>query len=137
VPFLQAMDRVARRLCFLHMMAGQPWFDQLDLWRAVHGEERRRQPTYIDAVNVLHQLGCYANVEITWVEIPRAFESIDDAFDRFAESVAVGEDPGQQERLRDALAERLTKQDDGRLGLPRGAYPLATIWWEAGALAER
>lgn len=135
VSFLQAMDGHARRLCFLHLMTAQPWFDQLDLWRAVHGEERRKQPTYIEAVNVLHQLGCYANVEITKIDIPRAFDNLDDAYERFAESVAVGEDAGEQQRLREALAERLTNLDDGRLGLPRRAFPLATVWWEAGALA--
>ena len=133
VPFLRALDSHAHRLCFLHLMVWPPWFDQLGLWEAVHDEPRHPQPIYIDAVNILHQLGGYANVEVTWVELTRAFDGLDDAVERFAESVAVGDDP-ERLRLRDALAERLEPLEDGRLASPKRRYPLATVWWRAGAL---
>ena len=136
VPFLRALDAHARRFVFLNLMVWQPWFDQLGLWEAVHGEPRRPQPTYIDAVNVLHQLGCYANVEVAWVETPRGFESLDEAVERFAETVAVGDDPEQHARLREALAARLEQREDGRLAFPIRRYPVATVWWEAGVLRE-
>jgi len=134
--FLRALDAQAGRYCFLNLMVWQPWFDQLELWEAVHPDASGRlpQPTYIDAVNVLNQLGCYANVEVTWVEQRRAFESLDDAFDRFAESVAVADDPDQRRRLREALAARLEPLERGGLISPVRRYPLATVWWEAGAL---
>jgi len=132
--FLRAFDLQTRRYCFLHLMTGQPWFDQLELWEAVHREARRPQPTYIDAVNVLHQLSCMANVAISWVDMPRSFDDLDDAFERFAETVAVGEDAARAERLRAALRERLTKAADGRVAFPNRRYPVATVWWEAGAL---
>ena len=135
VPFLQALDAQARRLCVLHLMTSQPWFDQIELWEAVHGEARRPQPTYIDAVNVLRQLGCFANVEIAWTEVIRSFDGIEDAMERFAESVAVGEDDERSAKLRDALLEKLTPIGDGRLAFPKRHYPLATVWWEAGQLA--
>ena len=134
VPFLQALDGQARRLCFLQLMVRQPWFDQLGLWEAVHGEARRPQPTYVEVVNVLHQLGCYANVAVAWVEMVRGFDNLDDAMERFAESVAVGDDEGRQRRLREALNERLVRLDDGRLAVPDRRFPVATVWWEAGAL---
>jgi hypothetical protein len=134
VPFLQALDGHARRRCFLHLMVQQPWFDQFGLWETIHGEPRRPQPTYIDAVDLLHGLGCYTNVEVAWVETVRAFDGLDDAVERFAESVAVGENAERRRRLRDALAERLESLEDGRLALPARRYPLATVWWEAGAL---
>ncbi len=137
VGFLRGLDGHARRLCFLHLMVWQPWFDRLALWEAIHGEHRRPQPTYIDAVYVLHQMGCYVNVEVAWVETARTFDSLDDAVERFAESVAVGEDPERQRRLREALAARLKPLDGGRLAFPVGRYPVATVWWEAGALQER
>ena len=135
VPFLQALDGHARRLCFLNLMVWPPWFDRLGLWEAVHHEPRRAQPTYIDAVNVLHQLGCYTNVEVAWVETARTFDGLDDAVERFAESVAVGEDGERLRLLREALAERLAPLGEGRLAFPQGRYPVATLWWEAGALA--
>lgn len=135
-PFLRALDAHARRSCFLNLMVWQPWFDQLELWEAVHGEPRLPQPAYIDAVNVLHQLGCQANVQVTWIEQRRGFESLDDAFERFAESVAVGDDPGQRRRLREALAARLEPVEGGGLISPVRRYPLATVWWEAGALGR-
>jgi hypothetical protein len=136
VPFLRALDGHARRTCHLNLMVQQPWFDRLGLWEAVHGEERRRQPTYIDAVNVLHQLGCYASVEIAWVETPRRFDSLDEALERFAETVAVGEHAEKVRKLREALAQRLEALPGGRFAFPRGRYPLATVWWEAGALQD-
>lgn len=137
VSFLQAFDRKSKRLCFLHLMTWQPWFDQIQLWETVHGEARRPQPTYIDVVNVLRQLGCFANVEIAWTEMPRSFDDIDDAMDRFAESIAVGEDEERSAKLRAALLQQLTQMDDGRLAFPDRRYPLATVWWEAGALGAR
>ena len=132
VSFLRALDGQSRRLCFLHLMVWQPWFDQLGLWETVHREDRRPQPTYIEVVNVLHQLGCYANVEIAWSETPRGFDTLDDAVERFAESVAVGDD-AQRTRLRDTLAERLQPAAGG-LVFPQQRHPVATVWWEAGAL---
>jgi 2-polyprenyl-3-methyl-5-hydroxy-6-metoxy-1,4-benzoquinol methylase len=132
--FLQALDSKAKRLCFLHLMTWQPWFDQIHLWESVHGETRREQPTYIDAVNVLRQLGCFANVEIAWTEMTRMFDDIDDAMDRFSESIAVGENEELTAKLREALLAQLTPTDDGRLAFPDRRYPLATVWWEAGAL---
>ena len=136
VSFLQAFDRKAKHLCFLHLMTWQPWFDQIQLWETVHGEARRPQPTYIDVVNVLRQLGCFANVEIAWTKMPRSFDDIDDAMDRFAESIAVGEDEERSAKLRAALLQQLTPMDDGRLAFPDRRYPLATVWWEAGALGS-
>ena len=132
--FLRALDGHARRFCLLNLMVRQPWFDQLQLWETVHGEPRLPQPAYIDAVNVLHQLGCYANVELTWVEQRRGFESLEDAFERFAESVAVADDPDQRRRLNEALAARLELVEGEGLVSPVRRYPLATVWWEAGAL---
>lgn len=134
VPFLRALDGHARRLCFLHLMVWQSWFDLLGLWETIYGEPRRPQPTYIDAVNVLHQLGCYANVEVAWVEVVRAFDGLDEALERFAEPLAVGEDPERRRRLREALAQRLVPLEAGGLAFPWRRYPVATIWWEAGAL---
>ena len=54
--------------------------------------------------------------------------------DRFSESIAVGEDEERAARLRAALMEQLTPTPDGRLAMPERRYPLATVWWEAGAL---
>jgi SAM-dependent methyltransferase len=138
VPFLRALDRQARRRCFLHLMVWQPWFDQLGLWEAVHPASSGRlpQPVAIDAVNVLYQLGCYANVDVAWVEAPRTFDSLDDAFERVAETVAVGDDADRRARLREALAAQLDAIDGGRLRARVLRYPLATVWWEAGALQK-
>jgi SAM-dependent methyltransferase len=136
VPFLRALDGHARRLCFLHLMGHQPSFDMAGLWEAVHGEPRCPQPTYIDAVNLLHQSGCPANVEVAWLDSAHTFGSLDEAFERFAESVAVGDDRERQQRLRGALAERLKPLEDGRLAVGQGRLPVATVWWEAGALGE-
>ncbi len=136
VSFLRALDAHARRFCFLHLMGHQPSFDMAGLWEAVHGEPRRPQPTYIDAVNVLHQLGCPANVEVAWLESAHTFGSLDEAMERFAESLAVVQAPDRLLRLRDALSARLQPLEDGSLALGGGRLPVATVWWEAGALTQ-
>ncbi len=136
VPFLVAMDGHARRLCFLQMMVRQPWFDPPGLWEAVHGAPRRPQPAYMEAVNLLHQLGCYANVELASASIPRTFGDLDAAVERFAESVAVGDDAERRGRLRAALETMLERQEDGQLGLRAQRFSQATIWWEAGVLQD-
>ncbi|MEX1254486.1 MAG: class I SAM-dependent methyltransferase [Dehalococcoidia bacterium] len=135
-PFLRALDAHARRLCCLHLMVRQPWFDSIGLWAAVHEQPRLPQPTYIDAVNLLHQLGCYANVEVAWVETPRGYASLDVAVEGFAETVAAGDDAARRQRLREALTERLEPQPDGRLALPLDRHPLATVSWQGGALRD-
>jgi hypothetical protein len=61
---------------------------------------------------------------------------LDEAVEGFAETVAAGDDPARRQRLRDALSARLEPQPDGRLALPLGRHPLATVWWESGALRE-
>ena len=88
-------------------------------------------------MDLLHDLGCYTNVEVAWVETVRAFDGLDDAVERFAESVAVGEDGERLRLLREALEERLEPLGDGRLAFPQSRYPVAALWWESGALQGR
>jgi SAM-dependent methyltransferase len=135
VPFLQALDAKATRVCLLNLMVWQPWFDRLGLWEAVHGQARLPQPAHMDVVNVLAQLGCYANVEIAWLDLGRTFASMDAAVEGFAEAVAAGDDRERQQRLRDALALLLEPRPDGAFAYPQRRYPTATVWWEAGALS--
>ena len=53
---------------------------------------------------------------------------------RCAEPGAVAEDAKRRRMLRGTLAERLESLEDGRVAFPARRYPLATVWWEAGAL---
>ena len=105
----------------------------LPSFRAVPAK-RSRQIRGLDGV--LHQLGCHANVEVEWAETSHSFDGLDDAVERFADSVAVGNDADRLARLREVLAARLQPLEDGRLASEQGRLPLATVWWEAGALRE-
>jgi hypothetical protein len=134
VPFLRALDGQAQRCCYLRLMAQQPWFDRLELWEAVHDEARVPQPTYIDAVNVLHQLGCYANVAIDRAEGRLAFERIEDAAEHFATAVAADGQPALLARLMQAIEARSRPDEGGRVLIASGITANATVWWEAGAL---
>jgi len=40
------------------------------------------------------------------------------------------------ERTRSGSSDGIAPLPDGRLALPSQRYPLATVWWEAGALRE-
>jgi SAM-dependent methyltransferase len=134
VPFLRALDGQARRAVYLRLMAQQPWFDRLELWEAVHSEARVSQPTYIDVVNVLHQLGCLANVAIDRAEGRLAFDGIEDAAEHFATAVAADGQPALMARLMQAIEARSTPDEGGRVLIASGVTVNATVWWEAGAL---
>ena len=106
------------------------------LWTAVHGESRCPQPTYVEAVGVLQQLGCHPSVEVELLESAHVFDGLEEALARFAGSVAVGDDPDRLARLRHALTTRLEPLEDGRIATDHGPLPVATVWWEAGALRQ-
>jgi SAM-dependent methyltransferase len=129
-PFLRKLDTHARRLCFLYLNVGQPAWEIPELWRQFHGEPVRPQPTYIDAYNVLHQMGIYANVEIVPLAARGAGRGLD--FDRwveqFRERLVLDERVETTERLRAALREVLVETPDGWQLRTRQAYA-AIIWW--------
>src|SRR5579864_7007128 len=64
VPFLAKLQHAARQRCYIYMRATPIDALTAHLWQHFHGDERRFSPSYIHALDVLFEIGIYANVEI-------------------------------------------------------------------------
>src|SRR5215471_1107366 len=85
VPFLSKLHAATRHACYISMRATP--FDTITapLWRYFHGDERQYPPSYIHVLDVLYEMGMYANVEITSSPPSRQFyySSVDEAVESF------------------------------------------------------
>jgi SAM-dependent methyltransferase len=130
VPFLRKLDQHTRGTCFLYLNCGQPVWELPELWRRFHEEPVRPQPTYIDAYNLLHQMGIFANVEI----VPLARRGLtpgltfERAVEQFRERLVLDDSLETTGRLEAALRDTLVETDDGWQTPPRNAQA-AIIWW--------
>ena len=117
-PFLAALDRHARGRVVVELTARHPQSDLEALWKSIHGIERPRAPTSVDAVAVAAALGYGPHVErfsrpSLWVGAPRD-EQV--AFAR--RRLCVG--PGRDVEIRRHL--------EAHAGPAR---ELVTLWWDA------
>lgn len=130
VPFLRKLDEKAQQVCLLYLNAGQPPWEMHDLWLRFHDEPMRPQPTYIDAYNLLHQLGIYASVEIVSFLRRSAFReaTFEAAAERFRDTLILDDSAGTTRRLHGVLREVLVETEEGWQMPPRPAQA-AIVWW--------
>jgi SAM-dependent methyltransferase len=130
VPFLEKLAAKTRQYCFLQLNGGQPVWEMHDLWLRFYDEPVRPQPTYIDAFNLLHQMGIYANVEI----MPHSRRGLsvgltfDRAVEQFRERLVLDDSPETTVRLEAALREKLVETPDGWQTPDRNSR-VAIVWW--------
>lgn len=134
--FVRKLDRNARRACFLALRETAPEPEPLGrLWQHYHDEPRYLQPGFIEAYNLLHELGIYANIRILrgsnsmW-----SFESLDHAVATVHEHLILPENDEVDARLRRELEQALVP-DGEWLTLPMSPPPAAILWWEKEARA--
>jgi SAM-dependent methyltransferase len=131
VPFLAKLDAATRHACYISMRATP--FDMITapLWRHFHGNERQYPPSYIHVLDVLYEMGVYANVEITSSPPSRQFQyaSFDEAAESLQEQLILPNDEQTRDELRGVLEQWLVQQD-GAL-MPPAAEKMvgAVIWW--------
>lgn len=128
VPFLRKLDEKTLDSCFLYLHAGQPpWEDEV--WERYHGRPPQPQPTYLDAYNLLHQMGILANVEIvSYQREMRFFPSLEEAVDRYRRFLIADNTPEGEQRLRQALEGLLIQTEEGWQMPPKRARS-AIVWW--------
>lgn len=72
-PFLQKLATHTRRVCAIALRTGQfPW-EEPEVYAAIGHRPPPPAPTFIDAYNVLHQLGLLADAEIVPLRWDRIF----------------------------------------------------------------
>jgi len=129
VPFLTKLQTATRQACYLYLRATHIDAVTADLWRHFHGEDRYLPPVYIHALDVLFEMGIYANVEIVRIPQSLRYPSLDIAVEELTEQLLLPNDEQTRQELRELLAAWLTEKD-GMLVPPVREMVCAIIWWE-------
>ena len=125
--FIAKMERCARAACYLEMRLPPADGIIAELTRTVHGR-LHDSPNAVVAFNALHALGIEANVVVKGRVRYETSETFEDAVVRATRQLRLTE-PGEHEALiRETLARRLVKTDDGYRW--PDAVRSALLWWE-------
>ena len=126
-PFLDTMERSARRLCAAALFWRRPTWAADALWPAVHGVERSELPALRELLTVLMARG--RTVEVREVPgVPIDYGSFEDALSFARHQTWVRPDGEKDRRLRQILAERLTERD-GRYAFDWTPSQLGIVTW--------
>jgi 2-polyprenyl-3-methyl-5-hydroxy-6-metoxy-1,4-benzoquinol methylase len=128
VPFLTKLQAAARNTCYIYMRATHIDALTADIWRHFHGEERCFPPGYISALDVLYEMGIYANVEIVKIQSSLRFPSLDVAVEELVEQLILPNDEKTRDELRNLLRDWLVEHD-GILVPPIKETVCAIMWW--------
>jgi len=129
VPFLAKLQKATRQACYIYLRATHIDAATAPLWRHFHGDERRLPPGYIHALDVLYEMGIYANVEIVLLPPSLRYPSLDIAVTELMEQLILPDDEKTRVELRDLLTGWLVERD-GMLVPPLLDVVSAIIWWE-------
>ncbi|RAQ98363.1 hypothetical protein A4R35_22675 [Thermogemmatispora tikiterensis] len=135
VPFVEKLRAAARRTCYIYMRATH--FDDFTapVWRHFHDTERARSPAYIHLLDVLFEMGIYANVEIVKTPISLRYSSLDDAVEEMLEQELLPDDEATRRELRSFLANWLVPDND-ELVVPGDEMVSAVIWFPGAERAD-
>src|SRR2546423_8292274 len=111
VPFLAKLQAATRRTCYLYLRANHIDALTAHIWRRFHGDERCLPPGYIHALDVLFEMGIYADVEIVKLPVSMRFPSLDVAVDELLEQLILPDDEQVRAELRKLLGDWLVERD--------------------------
>jgi SAM-dependent methyltransferase len=126
--FLTKLMAATRQSCYITMRATH--FDALTghLWEHFHGEPRRLPPGYIHALDVLYEMGIYADVEVTKQPSSMRFLTLDEATEQMVEQLILPGDEQTRAQLRLVLDDWLVERD-GMLTFPHDEIVSALLFW--------
>ena len=127
-PFLDAMERSARRLCVAMLFWRRPTWALDRLWPAVHGVERALLPAMREMVTLLMARGRPVSVQLVETP-PNAFESVEHVHGMARHQTWVRPGSEADRRLEAAVRERLVERD-GRLAFEWAPSFLALVTWK-------
>lgn len=132
---LKKLDDAAKRAVHILWFAGKerhPMDPDLAS-RLGRSESGRFWPDYLFIMNVLHDIGIYANVSVQPVTTRQTFNDLEDAISWWSEIHNIGS--GKIPILREYLEQNLKRTSDGHLSLNKSGWR-ARIWWEKGISGE-
>ena len=130
-PFLDAMERSARRLCVAMLFWRRPTWAMDRLWPAVHGVDRALLPAMREMVTLLMARGRPVSIQL--VETPAAtYDSVESAVGLARHQTWVRPGSEADRRLESAIRARLTERD-ARLAFEWSPSHLGLVTWQPTA----
>ena len=127
--FLLKLHQASLQSCFIYARATHIDALTADLWRYFHHSERCMPPSYIHVLDVLNEMGIFANVEIVSLPPSLRYPSLDVAVTEMTEQLILPDAEKTRVELR-ALLEEWLVEIDGMLVPPSQKMLCAIIWWE-------
>ena len=128
-PFLVKLQKATRQDCYCYLRATHIDALTADLWQHFHHDERRIPPSYIHVLDVLYEMGIFANVETVTLPQSMRYPSLNVAVTEMSEQLILPDDEKTREELR-ALLEGWLVERDGMLVPPQQEVVCAIIWWK-------
>ncbi len=128
VPFLAKLQAATHHACYIYLRITQMDSLTASIWQHFHGDERCFPPGCIHALDVLYEMGIYANVETVTLPPSLRYPSLDVAVDELMEQLILPDDPHTRSELR-ALTEDWLVERGGVLVPPVDKIVSAVIWW--------
>jgi SAM-dependent methyltransferase len=128
-PFLEALDRSARRLCALYLGLKHPTAALAPFWARVHGQERLPLPAAIETVAACHQLGLPARLDLLAAPEAFRFPGAAEALEEIRARLRLTPEPARDAAILAAMAELLEPAEGGQL-VPRDQQRhTGLVWW--------
>lgn len=134
--FLAKLDAAATERAFLYLGAYSLDAVMDPLWRHFHGRPRKPGPTYLDAVDVLRELGLKPEVEVVEIPSRARFATVAEAAKDYRDQLCLPDTADVRRELRRLLASWLVPRG-GALGPPLRATPAAIVSWRPTSTAGR
>ncbi|MCC6177552.1 MAG: class I SAM-dependent methyltransferase [Chloroflexi bacterium] len=129
-PFVDALERSARRECLSLMLWRRPTSSFDRLWPEVHGVERAHLPGLREFLSLLMARGRPPSVTMLAVP-PQSYESVEQAHQMARHQTWVQPGSEKDRRLERTLRERLVERD-GRLAFSWEPWLLGLVRWSPG-----
>jgi SAM-dependent methyltransferase len=129
--FLRKLDEASKERVLIYLGAFSLDAVMDPLWRHFHGRPRKPGPTYLDAVDVLRELGLAPDVEVVEVAGRARFATVAEAARDYREQLCLPDTPDTRRELRSLLSSWLVPRD-GALGPPLKTTPAAILSWRPG-----
>ncbi|GAC1392226.1 MAG: class I SAM-dependent methyltransferase [Ktedonobacteraceae bacterium] len=109
--FIAKLRSAARQACYIYMRATHFDASTSPLWQHFHGDVRHPAPGYIHALDVLFEMGIYANVEIVRMPWVMRYPSLDVATGELLEQLILPDDERTRAELQALLETWLIERD--------------------------
>lgn len=127
--FLRKMDAAAGRAALVYLGAFTVDAIVDPLWRHFHGRPRRPGPTWLDAVDVLREIGIDPRVEVVEVANRTRFSTLAEAVRDYRDLLVLADTPEVRRELAALLRVWLVAGSDG-LRPPIATLPAAVLRWD-------